>query len=57
VTRVPFSSVPFLLPRSTRKKPPSFLRISAWWRDSHWSGRNTSFSRERPIVMRSLSSL
>ena len=31
------------------KVSPS-LRISAWWRDSHWSGKTRSLRLERPIV-------
>src|SRR5688572_20595293 len=54
ITESPFSRVPFLLPRSTTKNPSPSLRISAWWRDSHWSGRKMSLSRERPMVTRSL---
>ena len=55
-TGSPFSSVPFLLRRSLTQKPSSRCSITAWWRDSHWSGRKMSLSRERPIVTRALAS-
>ena len=49
-TGSPFSSVPFLLLRSLTQKPSPRCSIAAWWRESHWSGRKMSLSRERPIV-------
>jgi hypothetical protein len=55
-TGSPFSNVPFLLLRSPTQKPPSRCSIAAWWRDSHWSGRKMSLSRDRPIDTRSLAS-
>src|SRR5919204_566014 len=53
-TRSPFTSTPFVEPRSTIHQPPSSSTTSAWRRETLGSSILMSQSRERPRVSRSV---